>query len=93
MRSISRGESESNSSELDERAASFSPILRHKVRHDGRKTGAPVRWNARRITPCVGLAAAYRSCPKSVRKTWVPRPRLRPARKILLIQLTEWIDA
>src|SRR5262245_2874518 len=61
MRSISRSESEPNSSELDDSEARGELLfmLRHKVRPDGREIGALVRWKAqqdhalRRLSGCV----------------------------------------
>ena len=91
MRSISRSESEPNSSELDanEARGELLFILRHKVRHDGREIGALVRWNAqqdhalRRLSGCVHKLPEI---PVLDGKSWVARPRLRPAQKILSMQ-------
>src|SRR5262245_26433873 len=61
MRSISRSESDPNSSELDDNEArgELLSMLRHRVRHHGREIGALVRWKAqqdhalRRLSGCV----------------------------------------
>jgi hypothetical protein len=93
MRSISRSESEPNSSRLDDNEArgELLSMLRHKVRHHGREIGARVRWKACRLSGCVDKLPEITVLGEE-NPGW-PWPRLRRAQKILSIQLTKWIDA